>query len=347
MDIKERLLTTLAWGEPDRVPVTVYDWILPRGMAERLVREAGVGLVMRPAAHRVEHRQVRFSSVEYWEGGRRLIRKTVHTPVGEAWQTLDPEAAYDSTWILEHFIKGPDDYRVMEFMVRDAVYHDNYEKIREYQRRIGGDGLVYVRVAKAPIQEMLYQMLGMEQFAEDYKFRRDLFDSLHNAMSQRYMELYEMAAASPAEVILLSDNITSDVVGRQRFREYLLPEYRRLKECLAGTGKLLAVHMDGRLESLIEEVAQAPLDIIEAITPPPMGDVSIKEARLRWPGKALWLNFTSSFHIEPPAVIEAHTRQLLEEAGSKKGFAIGVTEDAPVEALEQSLGVIAGVLRDY
>jgi hypothetical protein len=78
-----------------------------------------------------------------------------------------------------------------------------------------------------------------------------------------------------------------------------------------------------------------------------MGDVSIKEAREIWPNKALWINFTSSLHIEAPEVIEAHTRQLLDEAGSKPGFAICVTEDAPVEALERSLGVISHVLEEY
>lgn len=346
MDVRERLLTTLRWGEPDRVPLVVYDWVLPRGIAERQLRDMGVGLVIRLPAHRIEHRQVHFTSVEYWEQGRRLIRRTVHTPVGEAWQVLDPEAAYGSTWILEHFIKEPEDYRVVEFMIRDAVYHDNYEAIREAQRRLGGDGLVYVRLAKAPLQEMLLLMLGMEQFAIDYKFRRDLFDSLHNAMLERYEELYDLTAGSPVEVVTLADNITSDVVGRERFRHYLLPVYKRLRDRLSATGKLLGVHMDGRLRSLRKDIAEAEIDFVEALTPPPMGDVSVQEAREAWPGKALWLNFTSNVHIEPPDVIEAHTRQLLEEAGNKRGFAMGVTEDAPVEALEKSLAVIARVLNE-
>jgi hypothetical protein len=46
-------------------------------------------------------------------------------------------------------------------------------------------------------------------------------------------------------------------------------------------------------------------------------------------------------------VIEAHTKQLLEEAGSKRGFAIGVTEDAPFEDLERSLTVITNVLKEH
>ncbi len=346
MDVRERVLTALNWGEPDRVALTVYDWILPRGIAERELRDIGVGLVMRLPAQRVEYRNVYFTSKEYWEQGRRLIRKTIHTPVGEVWQTVDPEAAYDSVWVLEHYIKRPDDYRVMEFMVRDAVYHDNYEVIKEAQRRLGGDGIVYVRVGKAPIQEMLYQMLGMEQFAMDYKFHRDQFDSLHNAMVERYEELYDLVAGSSVEVVTLADNITADVVGPERYRSYLMPVYSRLRERLSGTGKLLGIHMDGRLASLKKEIGESEIDFVEALTPPYMGDVSVREAREAWPDKGLWINFTSSMHVEPPEVIEAHTRQLLEEAGSKRGFVIGVTEDAPVEALEKSLAVIARVLNE-
>ncbi|MFB3816596.1 MAG: uroporphyrinogen decarboxylase family protein [Candidatus Methylomirabilales bacterium] len=347
MNPRERILAAMAWEEPDQVPLTVYDWILPRGCAERLLREAGLGLIVRLPAHRVEHREVEIVTREYRDAGRALVRRTIRTPVGEVWQTLTPEPAYGtSNWIQEHFIKGPEDYPVMEFYFRDAVYRDNLDAIREAQRRLGGDGVVMVRVAKAPLQEMLYQLMGYEQFAVDYREERERFDSLHAVMARRYTELYDLAAGTPVEVVQLGDNVSSDVVGRERFRAYLMPEYRRLRERLAATGKRLAVHMDGRLKSLVEEIAAADLDIVEALTPPPMGDLSLREARERWPGKALWINFTSSVHVERPEAIAAHTRQLVAEAGSRRGFAISVTEDAPVEALERSLGVIAAVLRE-
>jgi hypothetical protein len=338
----------MTWGEPDRIPLTVYDWLLPRGTSERRLREAGVGLIVRVPGHRVQHRQVEIVSHEYQENGRKLIRRTIKTPVGEAWQVLEPDPAYEtSNWIHEHFIKGPDDYRVLEFYYRDMVFRDNSEAIREAQRRVGSDGLVMLRIAKSPVQEMLYQLMGVERFAVDYQERRDLFDSLHAAMVARYQELYEFAAHSPAEILQLGDNIYSDMVGRERYRAYLMPEYAKIMARLRGTGKLLAVHMDGNLRSLQTDIAEATFDIVEAITPPPMGDVSIREARECWPGKALWINFTSSMHIESPEVIEAHTRELIAEAGTKRGFGISITEDAPVEALEKSLAVIARVLQDF
>jgi hypothetical protein len=345
LNIKERILTAMNWGIPDRVPLTVYDWMVPRGLTERQLRESGVGLITRLPAHREEHREVEIITREYWERGRPFVRRTIRTPVGEVWQTLEPDRAYGtSNWIHKHFIKEPDDYRVMECYFRDARYRHNYEVIRESQRRMGSDGIVLVRVAKSPIQEMLYQLMGLEQFSEDYHMRRDLFDSLHATMVERYAELYDLAAESSVEILQLGDNISSDVVGKERFRTYLMPEYAKLMKRLTGTGKKLAVHMDGRLKSLKEDIAAAEFDIVEALTPSPMGDVSVQEAREAWPDKALWINFTSSMHIEPPDVIERHTRQLLEEAGTKRGFAISVTEDAPVEALEQSLSVISRVL---
>jgi hypothetical protein len=346
--IKERILTAMTWGQPDQVPLTVYDWMLPRGTTERRLREMGIGLIVRLPGHRVTHRQVEIVSHEYQENGRKLIRRTIKTPVGEAHQILEPDPAYEtSNWIHEHFIKGPDDYRVLEHYYRDMVFQDNVAAILEAQRRVGTDGLVLLRIAKSPVQEMLYQLMGLEQFAADYQERRDLFDSLHATMVTRYEELYEFAAASPVEILQLGDNIYSDVVGRERYQKYLMPEYAKITSRLKGTGKLLAVHMDGNLKSLAADIAAAQFDIVEAMTPPPMGDLSIREARHSWPTKALWLNFTSSMHIEPPDVIAAHTRELLAEAGTTRGFGISVTEDAPVEALERSLGAIAQVLKEH
>jgi len=346
MTIRERILCALTWSDPDRVPLTIYDGLLPRGRAERQLREAGVGLITRLPAHQVEHRRVEITTREYFEGGRKLTRRTIHTPKGDVWQTLQPDPAYASIWICEHFIKRPEDYAVMETYLRDGVYHDNYGAIREAKRRTGDDGLVLVRVGKTPLQEMLYQLMGYERFAVDFSEHRELFDGLHSAMVERCQELYELAANAPVEILQLADNITVDAIGPKRFQTYLMPEYAKLKARLAGTGKLLAVHMDGRLRGLASQIADAACDIIEGLTPPPMGNISVRDARLAWPRKALWLNFTSSVHLEPPEAIAAHTRQLVGEAGSKRGFAISVTEDAPFEALERSLAAIARVLEE-
>lgn len=333
---------------PDRVPLTIYDWMLPRGSAERLLRECGVALIPRLPPYRVRHRAVEVISREYFENGRKRIQRTLRTPVGESSQVIEPESAYESSnWIRAHFIKEPDDYRVLEFYYKDMQFEENRDTFREAQRRVGEDGLVFARIPRTPLQEMLYQLMGLDRFAADYQERRDLFDSLFTVMAKRYAEIYDLAAASSAEIVWCADNIYSDMIGPERFQRYIAPEYAAVSARILGTEKLLAVHMDGTLRSLAAEIGTAECHIIEAMTPPPMGDFSIREARTAWPKKALWLNFTSCMHIEPPDVIAEHTRNLLAEAGTTRGFAIGVTEDAPVAALEVSLGVISRVLEEH
>jgi uroporphyrinogen-III decarboxylase len=193
---------------------------------------------------------------------------------------------------------------------------------------------------------MLYQMMGYERFSIDYYEHRDLFDSLNDTMLKRYEELFDLAAAAPVEILLIADNITADVVGKERYRNYCVPVYDMLRKHTRGTDKKLAVHMDGRLASLKDDIGASDFDIVEGFTPSPVGDVSLAEARAAWPQKALWINFTSSVHVDSPEKIEAHTRQLLQEAGGKRGFAMGVTEDVPFEAMERSLAVISKVLRE-
>jgi hypothetical protein len=166
-------------------------------------------------------------------------------------------------------------------------------------------------------------------------------------MCRRYDEMFALAAGAPVEMVLMGDNISGDVVSPQRFRDYIAPIYRRIRQAMAGTGKLTGAHMDGRLRALVKEIGEADLDVIEAFTPPPMGNISLAEARAAWPGKAQWINFTSNFHIASAVEIEEHTRQLLADWGGKRGLAIGITEDAPVEALERSLQAITRVLNDY
>ena len=144
MDSRERLLAALSWDEPDQVPFTTYDWFLPRGERERAIRDLGLSTIIRLPAHKVEHRHVSIDSLEYWDHGERYIRRTIKTPVGDVSQLLHPDSAYGSTWVLEHFIKRPEDYKVLEYYFSDMVFHDNNEAIAKTDDELGNDGLVMV-----------------------------------------------------------------------------------------------------------------------------------------------------------------------------------------------------------
>jgi hypothetical protein len=88
------------------------------------------------------------------------------------------------------------------------------------------------------------------------------------------------------------------------------------------------------------------VDVIEAFTPSPDGDLSVAEARAAWPDKVLSLNFPSSVHLSEPEQIRAMTRQLLREAAPGAGFALGVTENIPATRWERSITAITEVVNE-
>jgi EAL domain-containing protein (putative c-di-GMP-specific phosphodiesterase class I) len=102
--------------------------------------------------------------------------------------------------------------------------------------------------------------------------------------------------------------------------------------------------MDGMLNNLKDVIAETNVDIIEAFTPPPTGNLSLKEARSLWKNKVIWLNFTSSIHTCPPEEIRTHTINLLQEAIPGDRLLVGITENVPEDVLERSLKTISQTL---
>ena len=184
----------------------------------------------------------------------------------------------------------------------------------------------------------------MERLAYDLADAPQAVEGLLDAFMEQSEAAFEIAARSEAELVWFPDNITGEMAGPPWFRRYLTPYYERGCQVLLAAGKTPCTHMDGRLGKVAECVAETPLPVIEAFTPPPDGDLSVAQARRAWRGKTLWLNFPSSVHLAPPEKVKEVTRRLVEEAGEGQGFLVGITENLPASVGARSLRAIAEAL---
>jgi len=128
--------------------------------------------------------------------------------------------------------------------------------------------------------------------------------------------LYEIAAKSPAPITLCGDNIDGVLVNPKLFQKYFMPEYEKQAKVLHEHGKLMAVHMDGRVGALKDLIAKTPIDIVEGLHPPPMGDLPIEEALSLWKDRVVWAGFPASVYILGPEAVKKHALNLLREIGS-------------------------------
>jgi len=337
---KERILASIAGEKPDRVPVTAYTSLVPRGWHERALRNAGLALVNLCTAYQATLEGVRQEHRQFERDGEVYHRHSYITPVGEIASLGRTEPACGSLYKVEHYIKDPRDYQTLAYIWEHTSFRPDYERLERAMLEMGQDGIVGTSIDRTPFQKLLVEFAGVERMSIDLHERPQEIEQLLDIWAQRQTELCHIAAGSPAELVWVPDNITGEVIGADRFARHCLPIYRKLNEILSAAGKHMFVHMDGKLNSLKHVVAESEVPIVEAFTPPPDGDLSVAEARRLWPDKVLWLNFPSSVHLAPPDKIAAATRALLEEAGDCKGFLIGVTENIPPDAWAVSLRTI-------
>ena len=348
MTPKERVLTAIRGQRADRVPFTAYyeAGIIPLGEYERRLRSDGMTMIKWCPLWTSECPNVQWETTRYCEDGQARIRETMKTPVGEVSASYIPGMAYGTTRVVEYFIKGPDDYRVVQFMVEDAVYRPDYEPYHKLARQLGDDGVVMCNIGYSPFQRMWIEFMGTERLCLDLVDCRSQFDALYEAILARQKECWQFVADSPAELIEYGGNITGDVIGPDRFRRYHMPVYNEFAAMLHAKGKLLSVHMDGMLAALKDVIAETDIDIVEALTPPPDGDLTLAEARAAWRDKIIWINFPSSLHIAGPERICDSVDGLLREAAPGDRFLIGITENVPDTVIQQSLPAISQRLQE-
>jgi hypothetical protein len=140
----------------------------------------------------------------------------------------------------------------------------------------------------------------------------------------------EIAAKSPAPVVMCGDNVDGVLANPKLFQAYFMPEYEKQAAVLHAHGKLMAVHMDGRLDVVTDLIGKTPVDIVEAVHPPPMGDLSIEEALRCWPEKAIWIGFPSSAYDFGPKAVQEFALDLLREMGTGERLAIAMSTENQV-----------------
>lgn len=343
MSIRERILATVHGCTDAPVPFTIYRSVLPRGRPERELRELGLGLQLQVPVYTVGYRHVEVETHTVEAHGERTMCRTYHTSLGDAQyiQRVRPGQAYDSPWTTEPLIKTLRDYTIMRLVLEDMVLAPNYDAIRRLDEQTGEDGIVLGSVGLSPFQELVSpDWLGMDGVSYWLADHPAELDELYDALARNQARIYEIAAEAPVELIHSDENVTALMVGPRLYERYHLPFYRRMVPQLHAAGKRYVAHFDGSIKPLQQLLAESPIDVVEAFTPPPMGDLSVGEAKRVWPDKTIWSNFPGCVFLEDEASIRRYTSDLLDEAAGGR-FVLGITEDIPEHLVLPSLKAIA------
>ncbi len=330
----------LAGGAPRQVPFTFYDVLFPPGFDPTPLQARGLAICARRDVMRIEYRNTSVNQVRESNGD---IRTVYLTPVGTL--TSFQRAAVLAYTPVEHPIKKRDDYRAAIAVVNDRRHVANYEPYLAAIGQVGPAGKVIAHTCYEPLMDVQLTWIGQERFCYELADNEDALLELHDALVMSHRQMYDVVADSPADYVLYGGNVVPEMLGPNRVREMIAPAWNAFADRLHERGKKLGCHLDANNRLILDTVRQSALDFVEAFTPPPDCNVSVAEARSEWAGKRLWINFPSSVHLQSDEHIKETTLEILRQAGDRRGFLMGVTEDIPREHIERSCSAILEALQ--
>ncbi|MHA1803809.1 MAG: uroporphyrinogen decarboxylase family protein [Promethearchaeota archaeon] len=354
MKARERILAVLNHEAPDIIPFTVYvetKYIIGLALYQpwRKLLDKGLGLhgSMVVQAHEVSCPNAKmeathhYGNITSWSpvdiliamNSSHLVTGSIVTPKGKLtlktkWKSLDLSEMLP--WFPEdgYLIKSSDDYEPLKYLIENTEYQPHYDDINDFKMIIGDYGVVAAFVPKSPFQA-LRMLMGPKTLALEYYTNRKEFEELYRLIYKKELEIYKIAAESPADYVWGPDNVTGQITTPTFFEKFSLPFYNEVAEIFHKHDKKYVVHMDGMLNSLKNLIPKTKIDAIESFTPPPMGDLPLKEARELWKDKIIWANFPESVSLQGQKAVKKTTLEMLKDVAPGDNFLMGVSEGFP------------------
>jgi hypothetical protein len=251
---------------------------------------------------------------------------------------LSPAQLVVATNKEEYFVKEQSHWRVVNYIFKGMLNKlaPNYGEFEMMEDELGDTGITSGNIEKTPYQRAWIDFATLERTLIDFDEQPEELQEYVEIQRQFHTRIAEITAESPAKFIDIGDHLT-DMTPPKYYQEYCLPFYEIYSKALEGTGKVLGVHSDGRFGHLKKQIADSPFKVVESFTMPPVGDVSLSEAKSVWPDKLLFVNCPPHLHWAEYKEVRKFYESIAEEWGSKKGLIIEHSEDMPLEKLEENL----------
>ncbi len=338
MNIRERMEAFWSGERPDQIPYTIYDWEWRHTAddpAWQPLFAAGLGVSWHFPTTTTTYPGVEDVTETWQEGGRTLSRRTLRLEDGAVYET------FVDGWRTKFLLETAEDYAVMTRIVRRARIEPTYDTYHAWEAAMPDCGVALVDMQRTPFQVILVDYAGAGQFPYHlYDFTAEVHE-LYTALLANFRRVIELVAAGPGHYVAVLENFTAEMLGPARYRDFLLPVYNECFPILRGAGKIVGTHYDGRLASCRDLIAGAPIDLIESLTPPPEGDMTLAEARAAWPDKLFWSNLNiGCYSLPPDALRQLVLDRVAQGAPDGRRLAFEVSEQFPANWRESMLTVL-------
>lgn len=362
MTPRDRILSILHGSQPDQVP-----WFgdLDYWATADVARGTRPPDFKESAAYIAWHRELRVGfylqgyfpfrlhldlDERTWTAGNRRFRRLV-TPVGalcECWEYL-PGSYTEAP--VEHLVKSEEDLPALQYVYEHTAVEPDYAYAERRREQIGEQGVLLCYLPKSPFMHLTVLEAGIAAVTFMEQSAPDQFHATLAAMKRVFDKAARIAVNSPAEVLMIPENLSSEMVGPRFFDAYVRSTQEEWIAEIHTAGKYSFVHMDGTLRGLLRHQASTGVNVIEAMTPTPVGDLAVEDwaVSAQNPTTILWGGIPGSYFtpLVSATEFERHIRSVLAVMRSCPRFVLGVADQVPPDALESRVRRVAEIVDAY
>ncbi len=357
MTSRERMLTALTGGVPDRLPVTTH-FLMPNflekcmgGMSEAEFFDAcGWDPITYTVPHRPDPAGGEFYDPDQSEPGflesRRVAtdnwRVRSEAIPGQKWPTtryyfvtpkgtLSMVIQYDpyTAWVIEPLIKEKQDIDLIgEYVTAPKC---DVEAVNRTAAAFGQRGLVRGFICCFDVfgQPGTWQdatcLAGVERMIMEVHDDPKWVHEFLGILCRRKEIFMKSLAGAQYDVLELGGGAASStVISPRLFDEFVAPYDSRLIELAHASGQRISYHTCGGMMPMLEHIAAMHPDAMETFTPPGMGgDTDLAEARRRIPANICMIGGFDQFHFFKgctEAQTRAEVRRCFEAAGRNGAY---------------------------
>ena len=269
-----------------------------------------------------------------------------HTPVGMvSTATIYTEemrkAGASITWVKEHVIKKPEDYRVVGYIFENLELIPDFDDFMKWKNDIGEDGVAATRGCglggASPMHFIQKDFIDATEFYYHYHDHQKEMRALAGIIEDYFNQALKIIADSPGEAVLWGSNFDDMITYPSLFEKEMLPWIRKAADILGSKGKIVICHCDGENLGLMDLIRDSGMHVAEAVTPYPMTKVKIEEYYQRWSDKlTIWGGIPEVLLMEETATdedLECYLDHLFKAVAPGRRFIVGIGDTTPAHAV--------------
>jgi uroporphyrinogen decarboxylase len=279
--------------------------------------------------------------------GKVTTESAISKVIREVMLKDSPDADKEESWSLEHtsFINNRKDFERFPWEIAAKLDFSKFHEIKD----ILPEGMKVIAVS-GKIFTLTWMLMGFNNFATslimDEQLVADVFRKVAEIQFKGLEQIFEMPHVGAVWVV---DDLafgTGPMISPQAFRDHVFPWYREMATRCHRNKLLFIMHSDGDLTTLMEDIIDMGVDVLQPIDPTCMDIVKVKELY----GDRLCLVGNVSNELlrsGTPAEVEERVKYLLRNVAPGGGYCVGSGNSVPEWAKFENYMAMRGATFKY